>query len=223
VTEAEAEFFRLRQAAPVHVVSHYVMLRQETPDFGARRGFLFIGRLLEPTAPNWMGLKWFIDSCWPLIRAGLPDATLTVVGHLHQDHAELEMPGVRLVGSAVDLDPYYDRARVFVAPVRFAAGVPIKILEAAAAGLPIAGTRLMAEQVGLQPGTEIIADDEPAALAAGCMRIHEDAEAWGAMRAATQRQLDKTYSPRAFRDGLEAALGSLAPRLSDNPRAYAAK
>src|SRR6516165_5151624 len=54
---------------------------------------------------------------------------------LHPDCSELEALGVRLVGPVADLHPLYDAARVFVAPAHVAAGVPIKILEATAAGL----------------------------------------------------------------------------------------
>ena len=42
-------------------------------------------------------------------------------------------PAVEVVGSVDDLSPYYERARILVGPTRFGAGIPIKILEAAAA------------------------------------------------------------------------------------------
>ena len=147
VNESEANVFRARQHIPVHVLSFPAEQITGTPGLADRKGFLFIGRLLEQEAPNWQGLAWFVRECWPLIRARLPDATLSVVGHLHPEHAELEGPGILLLGPVADLGPLYASARVFVAPVRFAAGVPIKILEATAAGLPTAGTRLMARQL----------------------------------------------------------------------------
>jgi glycosyltransferase involved in cell wall biosynthesis len=71
-----------------------------------------------------------------MLRASLPDAILSIAALLHAGHAELEAPGVQFLGPVADLGPVYDSARVFVAPIQFAAGVPIKMLEAIGAGLP---------------------------------------------------------------------------------------
>ena len=206
VTESEAEFFRLRSPASVYVVNHPLSAAVEGPDFAGRKGFLFVGRLLEHAAPNWQGLSWFVRECWPLIRAALPSATLTVAGHLHADHAALEAPGIRLLGAVPNLADCYDSARVFIAPIQFAAGVSIKILEATAAGLPVAATRLMAHQLGWQPGLEIIAEDDAQALAAGCVTLHEDVDFWRSMRTAAGVKLQSEYGPEQFRKNLEAAL-----------------
>ena len=65
VTEAEAKEFRTRQKVPVHVLSHPACPFLNAPGFAGREGFLFVGRLLEPDAPNWRGLAWFIREVWP--------------------------------------------------------------------------------------------------------------------------------------------------------------
>src|SRR5262249_51574130 len=158
------------------VLSHSVKLADVTPHFSERVGFLFVGRLLERESPNWLGIQWFVRECWPVIRAYRADAVLSVVGHLHHDHADLEAPGVSLLGPATDLRPHYDSARVFISPVRFGAGIPIKILEATAAGLPTAGTRLMARQLRWKEGVEMVAEDAAHALAAAAIALHDDAD-----------------------------------------------
>ena len=211
VNEFEASVFRARQHIPVHVLSYPAKPITGTPDFADRSGFLFIGRLLEHEAPNWQGLAWFVRECWPLIRASLPDATLSVVGHLHPEHAELEGPGILLLGPVADLEPLYASARVFVAPIRFAAGVPIKILEATAAGLPTAGTRLMARQLTWTPGVEIAAEDDAGALATAAVELHEDAATWEAIRTASQHRLHDEHSAAIFRDRLRLLLDGCLP------------
>jgi len=211
VAEGEARTFRTHQSAPVHVLSHSVELANATPDFCERAGFLFIGRLLERETPNWLGLQWFIQQCWPAVRASRPDAALSVVGHLHPDHAVLEAPGVRLLGPATDLRPHYDKARVFIGAVRFGAGIPIKIIEATAAGLPTAGTRLMAHQLSWKPGVEMVAEDDAQALAAATVALHDDAHTWEAMRAAARRRVEKEYRPEVFRERLRGLLAGLTP------------
>src|SRR6516162_2232033 len=92
-----------------------------------------------------------------------------------EQSTELEIPGVRLLGQVEDLRPLYDRARLFVSPIRFSAGIPIKVLEAAAAGLPVVGTELMATQLGWKPGVEIEAADNPAQMARKAVALYKNA------------------------------------------------
>ena len=212
VTEADHALFR-RHLAPdqtVHRVAHAGEAPAAAPGYAQRRGFLFIGRLLEREAPNWRGLSWFLRECWPLVRQALPDAELTVVGQLHPEHAALAGPGVRLLGPVEALQPLYDAARVFLAPVQFAAGVPIKIVEATAAGLPTACTTLMARQLGWQGAEALAAADEPAALAAQAVALHENATAWQGMLGRAQALLRRDFSPAAFQASLTAALAGPA-------------
>ena len=214
VTEAECAMFRhhLAPGLPLYRLAHAAGEAAAAPGFAPRRGFLFIGRLLEREAPNWRGLSWFLRECWPLVRQALPDAELTVVGQLHADHAALAKLGVRLLGPVEDLQPLYDAARVFLAPVQFAAGVPIKIVEATAAGLPTACTTLMARQLGWPEGEALAAADEPATLAAKAVALHEDAAAWQAMLGQAREWLRRDFNPQTFQDNLAAALeGRPAP------------
>ena len=206
VTKRDAEHFRKNQVAPVHVLSHLTRVAWDAPGFKGREGFLFIGRLLEKNMPNYEGLSWFLSSVWPAIRARLGDVNLTAVGALHSEPTELMAPGVQLIGPVEDVRPLYDGARVFLSPIRFAAGISIKILEAAAAGLPVVGTKLMAQQLGWQPGTELEAGDDPAQMAKVAIALYDDAERWESVRVSAWRRLSSEHSEEVFRRGLRAVL-----------------
>ena len=205
VNEAEAEAFR-RRGLPVHVLGHSIACTDTVSRWDERSGFLFIGRLLERDAPNWQGLAWFIKEVWPLIRAALPTATLSVVGRLHAEQAALEAPGVRLLGTVRDLAPYYAEARVFIAPIHLAAGVPLKVIEASATGLPVVGTSLMARQLDWEPDKEIATADVPGAFAAAAITLHGDAVIWAAMSAAAQMRVRLEHGPAAFKTTVEHML-----------------
>lgn len=222
VTEAEASIFRNRLSEPhrppVGVLSFPTEQKEGAPGFEAREGFLFIGRLLETASPNWDGMMWFLRECWPHVRRALPGATLTVVGHVHPAHEQLDAPGVRFIGPLDDLETAYDAARVFLAPVRFAAGIPIKILEATAAGVPTVGTRLMARQMNFEPGREIMAEDEPIAFAEAAVALHGDRGTWLEMRNAAQRRIQAEHSAARFRSSLAEILDEResAPEMEKN-------
>ena len=217
VTQSEAAIYRSRSLGAVYTLSHPTEIAADVPEWTARSGFLFVGRLLERDAPNWRGLAWFISECWPRIRVRLPGATLRVAGHLHSDHDELEAPGVELCGPIDDLRPLYDAARVFVAPIRFAAGIPIKVLEATAAGLPTAGARLMAQQLGWTAGVEMVAEDDPGTLASATVALHKDVELWHRHRDAAIQRLHQEHSASAFRAALQDILSGTLPATSAGP------
>jgi O-antigen biosynthesis protein len=206
VSGREAQLFCEHQGATVHVLSHSTAATWEAPGFDGRTGFLFIGRLLEKEAPNYQGLTWFLQWVWPEIRAALYQVSLTVVGAVHPESTELEIPGVRLLGKVDDLRPLYDRARVFVSPIRFSAGLPIKILEAAAAGLPVVGTELMAAQLGWEPGVEIEAVDDPAQMALKAVALYGNGARWESVQTAALLRLSREHSATVFGLGLRTLL-----------------
>jgi GT2 family glycosyltransferase len=199
VSDDEAAEFRSRVSVPVHRLSHAISVRRGPPGFAQRRGFLFVGSLHERDAPNFQGLSWFVREIWPLVRRQLPSATLTVAGTLSDQHDDLAGPGVHLAGLVDVLTPLYDAARVFIAPVRFAAGVPLKILEATAAGLPTVSTCLMAEQLGWLHGHQILAHDQPEDVARSCIELHENNAKWSAIRDDAQRIAENEHGVADFR------------------------
>lgn len=177
--------------------------------FGARSGFLFVGAIHEDSSPNADGLVWFADHVLPLLRARLGDGLRLRVAGLNLS-AQVEERAARgcleLLGPVEDLRPLYDAARVFVAPTRFAAGVPLKVLDAAAHGVPVVGTAILAQQLGWSPGREMLAADAPQALADACLALHGDEAEWSRVRAAALQRVERDHSRSAFSARLAEAL-----------------
>ena len=211
VTIGEAQIFGARQKAPVYVLGYPVQVMRDTPDFLARTGFLFVGRLLEKQTPNYEGLSWFIHLVWPRVREALGEVTLTICGALHPESTEFAAPGVLLLGRVEDLQALYARTRIFVAPIRFAAGVPIKVLDAGGAGLPVVSTKLMATQLGWEPGLEIEAYDDPAEMADAAIALYRDPTRWHARRSAAFDKVSAERTQTAFRRELRALLDAADP------------
>lgn len=105
----------------------------------------------------------------PRVRARVPAARLLLIGAEPVARVrDLSVePGVRVVGPVADLNAALGEAAVFVAPLRFAAGVQNKVLEAMAAGLPVVTTTEVNAGLGATPGEHlIVADDSQAAAEA---------------------------------------------------------
>ncbi len=152
------------------VVPNGVDLARVTPaPAPGRARTLFLGSL--DYEPNVDGITWFVRDVWPLVRADLPEATLTVAGHRPTAavRALAAEPGVEVVGPVADVAPVYAEHDVVVVPLRIGTGSRLKALEALAAGRPVAGTSIGVEGLGLTDGAAgtgpAVVADHPAALA----------------------------------------------------------
>ena len=104
-------------------------------------------------APNLDAVRFLVQEISPRIRAARPDVPLAIVGaDMPAEIRALERPGVRVMGHVPDLDALLSRWRVFVAPIRYGAGVKGKITHALSLGLPAVTTSLGAEGMGFRHG-----------------------------------------------------------------------
>ncbi len=118
-------------------------------------------------APNAEGLSRFVAEGAGELRRLAPTARLRVAGRgLDPGLArELEAAGVEVVGAVVDMAPEFAAATVLLVPVWFGAGARVKVVEAAAAGVPVVSTPLGAEGLGFAAGSEILLAEAPLDLA----------------------------------------------------------
>lgn len=205
VSEAEAAHYRAAGYDAVEVLGHVVEPDGRTPGFASRSGFLFVGAMVDDDTPNSDSVRWFIREVWPRVRARLgPSAVLHLVGVCQAPslHA-LAAPDVRIHGRVDSVAPHCDSARVFVVPTRYAAGIPHKAHEAAARGLPMVTTPLIAEQLGWQDIVAVGRDAE--GFTRHCIELHEDESAW-------QRQREAVLAA-ATNDGSKARFCAASQRL----------
>ncbi|HYP71984.1 MAG TPA: glycosyltransferase family 4 protein [Variovorax sp.] len=113
--------------------------------------------------------------------------------------AELESPRVRVHGRVEDLTAHYEGARLFIAPTRFAAGIPHKAHEAAARGLPMVATRLIAGQLGWKEGAALLAADSPDEFAQACAQLYRNCKLWERVRTDSLAKVARDCDPEAFR------------------------
>ena len=141
VSLAEAARFAEAGFSNVEILGNSVVPNPTGRSFEARSGLLFAGSLVDDAGPNVDSVVWFVRQVLPLLREKLgPDLRLTVAGrHASPRLAALVGPSVVALGLVDDLRPHYDSHRIFVAPTRFGAGIPLKVHHAAAAGLESGG------------------------------------------------------------------------------------
>ncbi len=173
---------------------------------------LFVGAIHTQDSPNFDSLVWFVDEVMPRVEAVLGWKTrLGIAGYVAPDVRMDRFEGnprIRLHGPVADLTPLYDRYRVFVAPTRFAAGAPYKVLEAAALGLPVVATDLLADELGWRNEVELMSVPvgDAAAFAEAILILHEFQDPWEALRSHALQRLLVDYRVAGFVSALRDAL-----------------
>lgn len=207
VSGAERQEFVDRGFPEVHVASFAFTPSPGSRAFEDRHGFLFVGSFAE-LSPNADAVEWFATEVLPRVRAHLAaEVRLVVVGQdAPPSVRRLRGFGVDLCADVNDLAPFYDRARVFVAPTRFAAGLPYKVGHAAAHGVPVVCTSLLAGQLQWQDGVHLLAADSPGTFASACARAYSDAALWAALRRHALERVMTEYSWVRFRDHVRSAV-----------------
>lgn len=88
--------------------------------------------------PTVEGAVWFAHEVWPRVRAELPRARWILAGARPSSAVRRlsRLDGVEVHGDVADLGEFMSLAQVAVAPMHSGSGVPMKVLEAMAAGVP---------------------------------------------------------------------------------------
>ncbi|HEX7177611.1 MAG TPA: glycosyltransferase [Pyrinomonadaceae bacterium] len=208
VSDGEGREFARRGFSNVHTLGHTVNARPTPRGFDERRDILFVGAIHDPDSPNADSVAWFGKSVLPLIQKSLgEDVRLLVAGHASRDFfAGLDNGHVKVLGRVEDLTELYDRARLFVAPTRFSAGLPYKVHEAAAYGLPVVATTLIGGQLGWAHEEEVLLADDAKGFASACIRLYRDERLWTLLRENALKRVEMDCSPVSFSERLTKIL-----------------
>jgi glycosyltransferase involved in cell wall biosynthesis len=208
VTEAEADVVRsmVPGARTVLLPTVHEPDGADRIPFAQTRDLLFIGGFLHQ--PNADAVRWFVREVLPLIR-GQIDARLVVIGaDPPPEIRALESPEVVLAGYVPHVESHFRRARVFVSPLRFGAGMKGKNGQAMAFGLPLVTTTMGADGMDLVDGEHALVRDGAEAFAAGVVELYLDPELWQRLSRQSQALVRERWSPDVMRKRLEALVSA---------------
>ncbi len=128
---------------------------------------VFSGSMLYQ--PNVQAALWFVEQCWPRVRAAIPDAELIIQGR--DPVAEIReldgTNGIVVTGTVEDVGVNIRSASVCINPMLAAGGMQNKLIEYMACGKAIVATSVANEGIIAPTDTFCLADD--AASFADCV------------------------------------------------------
>ena len=168
-------------------------VRRSAVPFASRNDIVFLGGYRH--APNVDAITVFCRDAWPSIAEQLPDAKLLVVGSFPTDAVKaLSGDRIEVTGMVPDLEPWFARSRVFVAPLRYGAGIKGKLIHSLAHGVPAVATSIATEGMALLDGRHVIIADEAAAMAGAVVDLYRNAALWSALQEAGYAFVEANYS-----------------------------
>jgi hypothetical protein len=136
---------------------------------------LFLGNLFTPN--NLEGLFWYLEKVHPLLLKEIDEYRLIVAGNMRGNTAVAEKlkkyPRLEFINSPPEVDPIYERAAVFINPIRHGAGVKVKNIDATLHGLPVVSTSVGSEGTGFKHGRDLFVADSPREFAKSVLKALE--------------------------------------------------
>jgi len=211
VSEADQQVMRNGGVNSLHVVGHSLSIVPTVSSFAQRDAFLFVGSIHGTDNPNADSVRYFCETHWDQIHRAT-GAEFLVAGYGSETlRSEIKHPAVQFLGKQEDLRPLYERARVFVVPTRYAAGLPFKAHEAAAYGVPLVVSPLIARQLLWNDDIDYCAAADLDQMADCCIRLYGDPALWERSRTHALARVAQEFSPEAFAGRLRSVLEAVRP------------
>ena len=155
--------------------------------------------------PNADAAIYFCDEVFPRIRERHPKACFYVVGnHPSEPVKRLEAhEGVTVTGYVPDVRPYFEKASVFVAPLRAGSGIQTKNLEAMAMGVPVVTTSVGAMGLEADIGKELLVADTPADFAEQVIHLLDNKRLRKTLAQTARTRVENSYSWEAIGERLK--------------------
>jgi polysaccharide biosynthesis protein PslH len=166
-------------------------------------------------------ITWWLDEVWPAVRQARPDVRVVVAGDRPAPAIRRAVaqagPQVRLIESPRDMRSILAQSTVALAPMRCGSGVPVKVLEAWAVGVPVIATPWAVAGTSGRQGEDFrIVGTHPIEWVTAIQELLDDPAAYARLSENGRRRLAADYSREVVREQLLGVIGNLglAPAAS---------
>jgi glycosyltransferase involved in cell wall biosynthesis len=195
----------------VEVFRHVLPVTQQPKKpFSERKDLLYVGGFNH--LPNVDGVIYFVKEIFPHVKERLPAMRLYVVGsNPPHEVLSLQSSDIIVTGFIKDIAPYFENCRVFVAPLRYGAGIKGKVIHSMMMGLPVVATPIGAEGIieDVEEGKDILVANTKEGFVEKVVSLYTDEKLWNVLSESPLHYIEKNYSHEAYRIRLKEILEKL--------------
>jgi len=159
------------------------------------KALLYVGTL--GWEANIDGLLWFIKEMWPTLKKEHLDLKLYIIGKNPDERLTNAANGendIIFTGFVEDLEEYFQRCRIFIAPLRFGSGIKVKVLNAMSRGLPTVTTSTGTEGLMAENMEHIAIANSKEQMITAINRLLVDSKIWKNMEQNSRALIAKHYT-----------------------------
>ena len=172
------------------------LVSEHRPSFLETNSVIFVGGFNH--RPNYHSVLYLIREIWPHVRELDPRISLRIVGSdTPKEILSLNDPaqGINILGFVPDLDELIQNSRISVAPLLYGAGVKGKVLHSLSLGIPVIGTKIAVEGMGLIHGLTITVGENPRDFAKSIVDLYSNQELWESLQENSMKFVRSEHSP----------------------------
>lgn len=208
VSEIDAKYFTDFGKTDVEILGHVLEPVKNCIPYNERKDLLFVGNLDYNLSPNTDSLLWFVEEVFPIIQDKIKGIKLNVVGSSNAPILKkIKNKAVNVLGKVNSIDKYYNDNRVFIAPTRYAAGIPFKIHEATSKGIPVVATKLLCDQLGWINNDIILKSEcDAQEFALNVINLYNDKSLWEQLQSNALELIKTEMSFEAYKNTIKRIL-----------------
>lgn len=145
--------------------------------FEERTDLLFIGGFDHK--PNVDAVMYLYDEIMPLLWQSMPHVTISIIGSNPPEAIlNLNSNQFKIIGFVKDVAPYFLNSKIFVAPLRYGAGIKGKIGQSLEFGLPLVTTAIGAEGFDFGLNRDYVVGNTSQEIVDKIILLYQNKEVW---------------------------------------------
>ena len=156
---------------------HQYIENKNPVSFEDRKDLLFIGGFDHK--PNVDAVKYLSNEIMPLLWKSEPEISISIIGsNPPESILMLNSDKFKIIGFVKEVSPYFLNSRIFLAPLRYGAGIKGKIGQSLEFGLPLVTTSIGAEGFNFKENRNIIVGNTSQEIVENILLLYKNKEVW---------------------------------------------
>jgi len=156
---------------------HQYIENKKPVSFEDRKDLLFIGGFDHK--PNVDAVQYLSNEIMPLLWKSEPEISISIIGsNPPESILKLNSDKFKIIGFVKEVSPYFLNSRIFLAPLRYGAGIKGKIGQSLEFGLPLVTTNIGAEGFNFKENRNIVVGNTSQEIVENILLLYKNKEVW---------------------------------------------